>query len=345
MAMPGALLMLTAFANLVAQRIVRHGRPKRTADAAEGAAGGPPARFTTARSALVIAALAPVGLVFWNQSGAVRHHVEYAGIIPRLEQLAGRVGDNDLLIVESRNAGSDLHTLALPLAYIYARNVLVLSSVIPPKRMLEDFVAWATDRYANVYFLGGAGTDLLTRRVAAQPIAHDRFQIPEYESSWNAYPSGPRHKEFEYGLYRLSQAEITRPGPIDLRIGTLDDLNVVRFFSREQRSDPDMVFRWTQGQSTVLLLGVDPAARHVTVWMSDGGRPKHAARATVEVAFNDRVIGTATPVDELREYTFDLRPIWPPQPRPPTIRPGCACVCPPGIPQRCSAAAIPGSSA
>ena len=42
------------------------------------------------------------------------------------------VGDRDLLVVESRNA-SDTHVLALPLAYIYARNVLVLNSPKPDK--------------------------------------------------------------------------------------------------------------------------------------------------------------------------------------------------------------------
>ena len=50
-------------------------------------------------------------------------------------QLAGRIGDDDLLIVESRDAGSDVHVLALPLAYIYARNVLVLSNAAPDKAM------------------------------------------------------------------------------------------------------------------------------------------------------------------------------------------------------------------
>ena len=46
------------------------------------------------------------------------------------------------VIVESRNA-SDMHVLALPLAYVYARNVLVLNTPRPPKRSFEDFVTWA----------------------------------------------------------------------------------------------------------------------------------------------------------------------------------------------------------
>jgi len=68
----------------------------------------------------------PVGIVFllvvgWSYARASRpllDHVEYQGIIGRLEALAGRIGDRDLLLVESRDAGSDVHVFGLPLAYI-----------------------------------------------------------------------------------------------------------------------------------------------------------------------------------------------------------------------------------
>src|SRR4029453_4564203 len=133
----------------------------------------------------------------------------------------------DLLLVETRNAGSDLHMLALPLAYIYARNVLVLNSPVPEKRPLEDFVQWARTRYREVLFLGGGGTDLLTAHLSAESVVSDRFQVPEYAAPLNAYPEGVRHKEFEYGLYRLIPTTAIPPGPIDLTVGTLDDLNVL----------------------------------------------------------------------------------------------------------------------
>ena len=81
----------------------------------------------------------PVAVTFWRMSSPVQQHVEYAGLIPQLEQLASRIGDRDLLIVESRNAGSDLHVLAVPLVYIYARHVLVLDSPVPPKRAVRGF--------------------------------------------------------------------------------------------------------------------------------------------------------------------------------------------------------------
>ena len=84
-------------------------------------------------------------------------------MIPRLERLAARFGDDDLVLFEAR-AASDLHALALPLSYIYARNVLVLYDSRPDKPSVREFLTWAHERYENVYFVAGGGTDLLVTR-------------------------------------------------------------------------------------------------------------------------------------------------------------------------------------
>jgi hypothetical protein len=257
-------------------------------------------------TATIVAVALPIGFAFWRASDPVSRHVEYAGLIPHLEQLAATVGDRDLVIVESRNAGSDLHVLAMPLAYIYARSTLVLNSPAPDKRAFEQFVAWARTRYAQVFFLGGGGTDLLTRQVSAVPVGGDRFQVPEYDTPLNRYPDGIHQKEFEYGLYRLTTASPTPAGPVDLAIGTLDDLNVVRFHARETRGDTGMAFRWSGGLSYILLMGVPPDARQLTVWMSNGGRPAQAPPARVEISIGDDVIGVADPRDAIEPHHFDL---------------------------------------
>jgi hypothetical protein len=290
-ALPGALVLAMAGVAALVALVVRR-----------------PSRAATAVSGIVVAAIAaPIGVTFWRAATPVRHHVEYAGLIPRLEQLAGRFGDHDLVLVESRNAGSDLHVLATPLAYIYARHVLVLDSAVPPKDALEGFVEWARTKYATIYFLGGGGTDLLSRNLSAVPVASDRFQVDEYDAPINAYPSGVRRKELEYGLYRLVPAAQAQSATIDLQIGALDDLNVVRFHAREQRSD-GLRYRWTTGQSFVALPGVPATATQITVWMSSGGRPSQAPAPVVEVALDDQVLGTATPTDDVRPYTFALPP-------------------------------------
>ena len=103
-----------------------------------------------------------------------------AGVIPRLETLAATIGDRDLLIVESRDA-SDTHMLAPPLALIYARNVLLLSSPLPDKAVFAPFLDWARTRYDRVLFIGGGGTDLLSPAWGMRAIASERFQLPEYD--------------------------------------------------------------------------------------------------------------------------------------------------------------------
>src|SRR5688500_4323287 len=209
-----------------------------------------------------------IAVAFWHASDPVRRHIEYAGLIPKMEALAGRFGDRDLLVVEGRDAGSDVHVLAMPLAYIYARNVLVLDSPVPAKRSFEGFVGWARSQYDNVWFLGGGGTDLLTAGVTAEPVASEGFQVPEYASVVNAYPEASRMKEFDYGIYRLLPAPPGATGPVRLEIGVKDDVNVVRVHAKERQADTGLTVRWTRGLSYVLLQGLSPSARELTIWMS-----------------------------------------------------------------------------
>jgi hypothetical protein len=184
----------------------------------------------------------------------------------------------------------------------------VIESPAPSKALFEGFLTWASNQYDNVLFLGGGGSDLLTRRIQAEPLWGDRFQVPEYDAPINAYPQGIRRKEFEYGLYRLTAGPAAARTSLDLSIGVLDDLHVVRFHAREQRAEPPLVFRWTTAQSFVVLNGLATPPRTITVWMSDGGRPAGAPEPAVEMALDDRPIGRAVPVDEVRPYTFDVPP-------------------------------------
>jgi hypothetical protein len=258
-------------------------------------------------AAIGIALLLPLGVVYWRQAAPVRAHIEYAGLQQEIERLTASVGPNDLLLVESRGGNSDLHVLALPLAYIYGRPVLVLDSLTPDKRKLESFFSRARQQYANVYFLGGGGTDLLTRSLDADIVAARRFGVPEYASTLHAYPEGVRRKEFDYGIYRLRSIDSRPQGPVDLRIGAEDDLNVARFYAKERHPD-GTTFRWTRNRAFVMLTGVAPAAKDLIVWMGSGGRPSQAPPAAVTISAFDRQIGTVTVNDDIRPHRFALPP-------------------------------------
>ena len=261
-------------------------------------------RFTRAiRGPIGIVFLALLAVQYARAARPVVEHVEYAGIIPRLETLAGQVGDDDLLIVESKDAGSDVHVLALPLAYTYARNVLVLSNAAPDKVMFAGFLDQARARYARVLFLGGGGTNLLSSRWSVAPVGSDRFQIPEYESAWNAYPRSVRQKEFDYSVYAFGPAA-PAAGPVDLDVGINDDLNVVRFHAKE--SSEGRTFRWSQRQSFVVVDRIDPGARTLALWMNDGGRPAAAPAADVTVLLRDRVLGVVQVTKGFHEYDIAI---------------------------------------
>ncbi len=258
------------------------------------------------RAACGVVLVGVLAVLFWRQSAPLLGHVEYAGVIPRLEKLARTFGDKDLVIVESRDA-SDVHVLALPLAYIYARNVLLLPNRRPDAATMERFITWARRHYATVYFVGGGGTELLTRTIAVEPVATEVFQVPEWSSAWNALPGGDRRKEFDFSVYRFIDAPATPSGAVALDVGVSDDVNVLRFHAKETHAN-GTTFRWSRDVSYINLQGVTAADRTITLVMDDGRRPATVPPASVEVSMNDRVIGRVTVGPDFKPYALAIPP-------------------------------------
>ncbi len=236
----------------------------------------------------------------------ILRHVEYAGLIPRLEQLTSMFTDEDLVLVESRNA-SDTHVLALPLAYIYARNVLVLADASLDLAAFRGLLSWAHERYKRVFFVGGGGTELLSRTMAVEAVGGERFQIPEYQSEWDTYPTESRFKEFDFGIYELPRGS-REPGPFDLNVGESDDVYVRRFYAKESQPS-GLTFRWTTNVSYVSIVGVPSDCQSVTLWMTGAGRPPAAPPPDVEVFLNERRLGGVTPRQGgIQPYSFAVPP-------------------------------------
>lgn len=259
-------------------------------------------RFRIARYGVGVVLVAWLGWHFTTASRPILRHVEYAGLIPHVEQLAGMFGPDDLVLVESRGA-SDVHVLALPLAYIYDRSILVFATITPDKRAFREFLEWARTRYARIFFLGGGGTELLSRSTPVKSIGGERFQVPEYESAWNAYPRGPRFKEFDFGIYEFI-GEAASERDFTLNIGSADDLYVRRFHAKERQPDAS-TFRWTRDVSYASILGTAPHHRTLTLFLDKGGRPASAGTAGIEVFLNEQRLGAAT-VDRRGPYRFAI---------------------------------------
>jgi hypothetical protein len=230
--------------------------------------------------------------------------VEYAGVIPFVDRLAHRFSDEDLIIVEARDTGSDTHVLALPLAYIYARHTLVFDSAKPDPAALRVFLTDALRRYGRVFFIGGGGTTLLSRHIVATPLPIEAIHLPEYDSSaWDSYPSGVRRKDFDFGVYQLTIGD--RPaGAFALDVGERDDLNVVRFYAKETSEGRSI--RWTGPQSFIEAPGLSGGERQITFVMSNGGRPSSAPPAHVEVLFNGTPIGGFDVAQGFATYSLAL---------------------------------------
>ena len=85
-------------------------------------------------------------------------------------------------------------------------------------------------------------------------------------------PTGVRHKEFDFGIYRF-----VAPSPAHARaaidIGDQDDLQVVRFHAKER--DARGTYRWTRALSYLSLIGCPPTReRWCSGWTTAAGPPR-----------------------------------------------------------------------
>ena len=133
------------------------------------------------------AVLIAAGWHFFQQTRPSLPHIEYAGVIPRLEAVAAQVRDDDLVIIESRRA-SDVHVLGLPLAYIYAKNVLVLGTDLPKAADVTALFDWGRQHFTRVLYMGSGGSRLLSRTLDAEFVSEEAIWVPEYERSWITSP-------------------------------------------------------------------------------------------------------------------------------------------------------------
>ena len=258
-------------------------------------------------AAAIIGMLAVIflGQRYLAASQPVRTHIEYADVIPHIERLAAEIGDSDLVIVEGRGA-SDLHTLALPLSYIWARNVLVMYSARPNKPQLVEFLAWARNKYTNVYFVGGGGTDLLSPGIRLETIRSQAFAVPQWELTHYAeYPAKARTKPFNFTLYRFVEGSMDE-GAFRIDVGAADDLHVIRFHGKERWGKEDTTFRWTRDRSYFSVPRVSAHNRALIVRMGNGGRPAKVPPPHVTVFLDDRAIGKTQVDGHFTDYTFAI---------------------------------------
>ena len=123
-----------------------------------------------------------------------------------------------------------------------------------------------------------------SRRRSPRPV-----QVPEYDTPWNAYPTGVRRKDFDYGIYQLSLGQ-SGGGRFALDVGDRDDLNVVRFYAKETNGGAhDSV---DGPQSFVAIPGLDGHRARGRARDARRRPPGGRAAGPVEVFFDDSLLGT-----------------------------------------------------
>ena len=259
----------------------------------------------TVRYALGLALVVTLGYGYLDRTRPILRHVEYAGVIPQLEQLASDIGENDLVLIESR-AASDLHVLGPPLEFIYARRALTFDRATPNKPRLASFLEWARTRYDRVLFLAGGGMDVMMRGTRIEPLGDVRFRVPEYEAALNAYPGTVRGRDFDFGLYEFLPGEAPRAG-FDLDVGDRDAPYVRRFHAPERR-ESGVTFRWTRDESHVAIVGATGQDSELVLHLGTGGRPTNTRGVTVAVHLNDRTLGNVSVADGIQPYRLPIPP-------------------------------------
>ena len=245
-----------------------------------------------------------LGYRYLSASLPIREHVEYADLIPRLERLASRFSDNDLVLVEAR-AASDL-ACARAAAVLYLRAQCARALRLAP-------------RQARCSRVPRRGRTNVTRtciswpeavRICCRPAsARSLLRPSDFRCQSTRRPlttstrAAPVMKPFDFTIYRLVQTGLTPP-PQSLDIGGTDDLHLVDFHPKERLGGGDLTFRWTQDTS-YLLMSVPPGSREVTLRLS-GGRPRGVPLPRVTVYLEGQELGSAELTNDFRDYVFPI---------------------------------------
>ena len=144
-----------------------------------------------------------------------------------------------------------MHVLALPLAYIYARQRAGAAvRARPDKAMFAAFLDWARTRYRRVLFIGGGGTDLLSHWYGVRAARERAFQVPEYEAPLDAYPRFVRAEGIRLRRLRVHRRRRS-PDAASISTSASDDDLHVAAVPRQGTADGH-TFRWTRATSYVV---------------------------------------------------------------------------------------------
>jgi hypothetical protein len=207
-----------------------------------------------------------------------RHH-EFQGSFRWLEQLAGKIGPNDLLLIGAKEA-NDLHIIGPMLSYYFDRNVLQMRTAQPNIELLSRFLkSWK----GNVYFAGAGNSNLASGEFFLKPVEEMRFETPVYDEIYHRRPRVSFVKYFQVGWYKVQNEPPERPYFVD--VGKFDDGSITNFHLKENYTGVD--YRWTNGNGHVFFPPSNGNITNVILRMNPGPWVPGMERVHVKLYMNE----------------------------------------------------------
>lgn len=254
--------------------------------------------------AAALMTLAMITFFVWTGRPIYRH-VEYAGALSQLEELASRFGPDDILLL--RGGGPtyghfrDVPDLvATPLHFAYGLNAFTVKSS-EPARYADVLAAqvrrWQSEGHEVYLLLSASGSDVVLPGFTLQPVGRFTLHLPEFEQLTNQKPHTISSLTFPLAIYRLNEqvskndcCQFLVPPPL----GAADFAAQVRGFylpEQEQPSaaTPDGAYTtvWTDGDALLRIPwgAAQQKPVRLTIRVSGGKRPAHmgAARLCLSV--------------------------------------------------------------
>lgn len=212
----------------------------------------------------------------------IHRHNEFRGSFHFVEDLAKRLGPQDLLILGSRDA-NDLHIVGPMLSYYFGKNVLQFRNATPDLALLAGLVrSWK----GTVYFAGAGNTNLASAEFSLVPVEDLHFDTPVFDEIYHQRPRAALSKTFQFGWYRIENGPPADPYFVD--IGKYDDGSITGFHLKE--SYARVSYRWTNGLGHVFFPPSKDALHSVILQMNPGPWVPGMPRVHVKIYANSMLL-------------------------------------------------------
>lgn len=248
-------------------------------------------------SQIAAGALALLLMGFFVFTGLpIFRHVEYAGAVAQIEQLARRFNKNDIVLMRGGGSGFERDVpdlIATPLHFAFGVDALTVKSRYPSDyaNALGDQVRiWQAAGRSVYVAYSSSGADFALPGFRLDPLTTFELNINEFEQLRTQKPRNVQTLRLPLSIYKV---EPGTPGQIatipanQTTLTTIDFAAQVRGFYRpEPQAAPDgSPFVWTDGDALVRIPWPNNnAPRIITLRLAGGLRPDGLGPAEVCIA-------------------------------------------------------------